>query len=66
MLLASNKWREMLKSIVYQEKLKLIAVDEAHTVLQWYIYELYNIKNRYVLKVLDVLVSTIPLSRVHL
>lgn len=25
----------MLKSTVYQEKLKLIAVDEAHTVLQW-------------------------------
>lgn len=41
MLLASNKWREMLKSTIYQEKLKLIAVDEAHTVLQWYIYELF-------------------------
>lgn len=41
MFLASTKWREMLKSTMYQEKLKLIAVDEGHTVLQWYIYELF-------------------------
>lgn len=37
----STKWHDMLKSTIYQEKLKLIAVDEAHTVLQWYIYELF-------------------------
>ncbi|XP_061193817.1 ATP-dependent DNA helicase RecQ-like [Saccostrea echinata] len=31
----NGKWREMLKSDIYQNKLQLIAVDEAHTVTQW-------------------------------
>ncbi|XP_062605474.1 ATP-dependent DNA helicase RecQ-like [Saccostrea cucullata] len=31
----NSKWRDMLKSEVYQQKLKLIVVDEAHTVTQW-------------------------------
>lgn len=30
-----NGHDEVLKTQVYQEKLKLIVVDEAHTVLQW-------------------------------
>ncbi|XP_033724869.1 ATP-dependent DNA helicase Q-like SIM [Pecten maximus] len=33
--LDDTKWRNMLKSSVYQERLKLIVVDEAHTVIQW-------------------------------
>ena len=33
--LNQKKWRDMLKSSVYQEKLRLIVVDEAHTVIQW-------------------------------
>lgn len=31
----NSNWREMLKSEIYQSKLQLIAVDEAHTVTQW-------------------------------
>lgn len=31
----NSNWREMLKSEIYQSKLQLIAVDEAHTVIQW-------------------------------
>lgn len=34
-LVGDVTWREVLKTQVYQEKLKLIVVDEAHTVLQW-------------------------------
>ena len=30
-----KKWRDMLTSSVYQSKLGLIAVDVAHTVIQW-------------------------------
>ena len=30
-----KKWRDMLTSSAYQSKLGLIAVDEAHTVIQW-------------------------------
>ncbi|XP_056016425.1 ATP-dependent DNA helicase RecQ-like [Ostrea edulis] len=33
--LNNSKWRTMLKSDIYQIKLQLIAVDEAHTVTQW-------------------------------
>lgn len=36
--LNNSKWRTMLKSDIYQIKLQLIAVDEAHTVTQWYVY----------------------------
>ena len=35
-LVGDMKWREMLKSEVYQSKLREIVVDEAHTVVQWY------------------------------
>jgi superfamily II DNA helicase RecQ len=31
------KWREMLKSDVYTENLRALVVDEAHTVIQWYV-----------------------------
>ena len=34
--LKDKKWRDMLKSSVYQKKLGLVVVDEAHTVVQWY------------------------------
>jgi ATP-dependent DNA helicase RecQ len=34
----NSKWRTMLKSDIYQRKLQLLAVDEAHTVTQWYVY----------------------------
>nr|XP_002739720.2 PREDICTED: ATP-dependent DNA helicase Q-like SIM-like [Saccoglossus kowalevskii] len=34
-ILGNDRWREMLKSKVYSDNLKLIVVDEAHTVMQW-------------------------------
>ena len=34
-LVGEMKWRDMLKSEVYQRRLKAILVDEALTVLQW-------------------------------
>jgi ATP-dependent DNA helicase RecQ len=36
-LLGEVKWREMLKSDVYQENMRALVVDEAHTVIQWYV-----------------------------
>ncbi|OWF35500.1 ATP-dependent DNA helicase Q-like SIM [Mizuhopecten yessoensis] len=33
--LDDSKWRTMLRSDPYQQKLELIVVDEAHTVIQW-------------------------------
>lgn len=33
MFVGNQKWRELLLSSVYQNKLKLIVVDEAHTVI---------------------------------
>ena len=33
--LNEKRWRDMLTSSAYQSKLGLIAVDEAHTVIQW-------------------------------
>lgn len=36
MCVGNQKWRDLLLSSVYQNKLKLIIVDEAHTVIQWY------------------------------
>lgn len=35
MCVGNQKWIDLLSS-VYQNKLKLIVVDEAHTVIQWY------------------------------
>lgn len=34
-LLSSERWRKMLSSTVYQERLCLIAVDEAHCISHW-------------------------------
>lgn len=34
-LVGDLKWRDVLKSDVYQKKLRAIVVDEAHTVIQW-------------------------------
>lgn len=34
-LVADTKWREIIKSHAYQIKLKLLIVDEAHTIIQW-------------------------------
>lgn len=34
-LVGDTKWREILKSDVYQKHMALIVVDEAHTVVQW-------------------------------
>ena len=36
-LLEDSKWKQMLKSKHYQDRLRLIVVDEAHTVTQWYV-----------------------------
>jgi superfamily II DNA helicase RecQ len=32
---AIPKWRSVLKSSQFQEKMKAIVVDEAHTVIRW-------------------------------
>jgi ATP-dependent DNA helicase RecQ len=34
-LLGRNEWRTALKSPAYQDKVKLLVVDEAHLVIQW-------------------------------
>uniref|UniRef100_A0A8W8N9U5 DNA 3'-5' helicase n=2 Tax=Magallana gigas TaxID=29159 RepID=A0A8W8N9U5_MAGGI len=34
-LLGDRKWRERLQTPEYQRKIKLIVVDEAHTIVQW-------------------------------
>uniref|UniRef100_A0A8W8MR34 Helicase ATP-binding domain-containing protein n=1 Tax=Magallana gigas TaxID=29159 RepID=A0A8W8MR34_MAGGI len=34
-LLGERKWRERLQTPEYQRKIKLIVVDEAHTIVQW-------------------------------
>lgn len=34
-LLGNVKWRDVLKSTQYKEKLKAIVIDEAHTVIHW-------------------------------
>jgi superfamily II DNA helicase RecQ len=34
-LLGLEVWRNILKSAAYQDKVKLLAVDEAHLVIQW-------------------------------
>ena len=39
-LLARGKWREMLRSDVYREKMVGFIVDEAHCVKKWYIHRL--------------------------
>ena len=36
-LVGEVKWSEMLKSDVYQENMRALVVDEAHTVMQWYV-----------------------------
>ena len=33
--LSCKRWREMLTSDVYKERLRLVAVDEAHCISQW-------------------------------
>ncbi|XP_041357539.1 Bloom syndrome protein homolog [Gigantopelta aegis] len=35
MLVSITEWRDMLKSTIYQDRLKMIVVDETHTVIQW-------------------------------
>ena len=35
LLMVNLKWREMLRSTVYQSKLKGFIVDEAHCVTEW-------------------------------
>ena len=35
MLLSESEWRNMFLSDVYKKQLRLIVVDEAHTVVQW-------------------------------
>jgi ATP-dependent DNA helicase RecQ len=37
-LLASNEWRSMLLTTAYQESHILLVIDEAHTVLEWYVF----------------------------
>ena len=36
-LLARGKWRDMLRSDMYQERMVGFAIDEAHCVKQWYV-----------------------------
>ena len=35
LLMVNLKWREMLRSSIYQSKLKCFAIDEAHCVTKW-------------------------------
>jgi superfamily II DNA helicase RecQ len=37
LLLGNEEWRNMLRSSCYQEKRILIVIDEAHTVIEWYV-----------------------------
>ena len=37
-LVGDVTWRAILNSKIYQEKLRLLVVDEAHTIIQWYVY----------------------------
>ena len=34
-LVLNRRWRRMLLSEVYQERLRALAIDEAHTVQKW-------------------------------
>lgn len=36
-IIANEKWREMLQSSVYQERLFAIVTDEAHVIPKWYV-----------------------------
>ena len=36
-IVGNERWRGMIRSPVYQEKLKLLVTDEAHTVVDWYV-----------------------------
>ena len=42
-LLGCEKWREMLRSDIYQEMMVGFIVDEAHCVKKWYISSLLNL-----------------------
>lgn len=35
LLIEKRKWREVLKSDVYDRRLKALIIDEAHTVKKW-------------------------------
>ena len=35
LLMVNLKWREMLRSVVFQTKLKGFIIDEAHCVTKW-------------------------------
>lgn len=37
MLLGNQKWRKMLLDDVYISRLRAFVIDEAHTVIKWYI-----------------------------
>ena len=37
-LLLDKKWRNMLKGLVYEERLKALVFDEAHCIKNWYVW----------------------------
>ena len=37
-LILNRQWRKMLSNLAYEEKLKTIVFDEAHTIAKWYVY----------------------------
>jgi superfamily II DNA helicase RecQ len=37
MILGQDKWRKILKSPLFQLKMRLVVIDEAHLVTQWWV-----------------------------
>ena len=52
-LLGRDDWRSTLKTKLFQNRIKLIAIDEAHLVIKWYVYINFVIRVYYTYKLHD-------------